>query len=557
MKTAEAIAWFKRTFGERVAAATKGMPFGVDLITAIAQQETGYIWAGLVQRGLAEAEVLRLCVGDTLDADRGRSCFPKNKAELLGATRGSEMFALARQTLLDMARYVNGYQSATINPNKFCHGYGIFQYDIQFFLENPDFFLQQSWGDFEACLTQLLDELKAAMARQGWRNRASLTDDEQVYLAIAYNKGKADCTAGFRQGHESDGKYYGENINEFLQIARGVTLSEAAPAVAVAPKLELRPGAVFEVVAVKGPLRLRSEPCVSSPINANVIARLPIGHLVQRLTTPAQGEFVEVETECDGKILRGFASAKYLREVKRARPVKGKGKRPGKGKKPPLVATEMDLEQMIRAVQAKLGIEVDGRSGPETWKAIYRRIFKKKPVVMAPTPAATNAPDVPAAMQPVCCAPVDSRSEGVIATLQPQVQPYARELVRKAASVGITIKVISGLRTYAEQNALYAQGRDKTGCIVTKARGGYSNHNFGIAFDIGVFEGAKYLDESPKYKVVGALGEELGLEWGGNWKTIQDEPHFQLRPTWAVNSAERDMLAELRTRAGAGRAFYA
>ncbi|MGI8437890.1 MAG: M15 family metallopeptidase [Chthoniobacterales bacterium] len=70
-------------------------------------------------------------------------------------------------------------------------------------------------------------------------------------------------------------------------------------------------------------------------------------------------------------------------------------------------------------------------------------------------------------------------------------------------------------------------------------------------------EGAKYLDESPKYKVVGALGEELGLEWGGNWKTIQDEPHFQLRPTWAANSAERDMLAELRTRAGAGRAFYA
>ncbi|MGI8437892.1 MAG: hypothetical protein ACR2NX_13490 [Chthoniobacterales bacterium] len=149
------------------------MPFDADLITAIAQQETGYIWAGLVQRGLAENEVLRLCVGDTLDADNGRSCFPKNKAELLGARRGSEMFALARQTLLDMARYVNGYQSATINPNKCCHGYGIFQYDIQFFLENPDFFLQQSWEDFEACLARLLDELKAAMARQGWRNRAS------------------------------------------------------------------------------------------------------------------------------------------------------------------------------------------------------------------------------------------------------------------------------------------------------------------------------------------------------------------------------------------------
>ncbi|MGI8437891.1 MAG: hypothetical protein ACR2NX_13485 [Chthoniobacterales bacterium] len=227
---------------------------------------------------------------------------------------------------------------------------------------------------------------------------------------------------------------------------------------AEAPKLELRPGTVFEVVAVNGPLRLRSEPCVPAQTDANVLARLPLGHLVQRLTTPAEGEFVEVETECDGKILRGFASAKYLREVKRARPVKGRGKRPGKSRKPILVATEMDLEQVIRAVQTKLGIEVDGRGGPKTWKAIYRRIFKKKPVVMA----ATNASDIPAAMQPVCCAPVDSRSEGVIATLQSQVQSYARELVRKAASGGITIKVISGLRTYAEQNALYAQGREKS-----------------------------------------------------------------------------------------------
>ena len=103
-------------------------------------------------------------------------------------------------------------------------------------------------------------------------------------------------------------------------------------------------------------------------------------------------------------------------------------------------------------------------------------------------------------------------------------------------------------RTYDEQNALYEQGRSKAGRIVTNARGGYSNHNFGIAFDIGVFEGGRYLDESPAYKAVGALGMKLGLEWGGNWKTIQDEPHFQLRPAWAREMSERDMLAELRHR---------
>jgi peptidoglycan LD-endopeptidase CwlK len=151
---------------------------------------------------------------------------------------------------------------------------------------------------------------------------------------------------------------------------------------------------------------------------------------------------------------------------------------------------------------------------------------------------------------------VDDRSEKVIATLLPEVQPYARALVRKAAAARITIKVISGLRTYEKQNDLYAQGRTKPGKIVTNARGGYSNHNFGIAFDIGVFEGSKYLDESPKYKAVGPMGTDLGLEWGGNWKSIQDEPHFQLRPTWAADSSESDMLAELRSRKDSGKAVY-
>ena len=69
---------------------------------------------------------------------------------------------------------------------------------------------------------------------------------------------------------------------------------------------------------------------------------------------------------------------------------------------------------------------------------------------------------------------MDDRSEKMIATLLPQVQPYARALVKKAAQHGITVKVIDGLRTYEEQNELFAQGRTKPGRIVTNARGGIS-----------------------------------------------------------------------------------
>jgi peptidoglycan LD-endopeptidase CwlK len=202
----------------------------------------------------------------------------------------------------------------------------------------------------------------------------------------------------------------------------------------------------------------------------------------------------------------------------------------------------MKIEEIISAVQRKLGVEVDGRPGPETWGAIYERIVGPAPDA---TPLASNI------------ALVDPRSEKVIATLLPQVQPIARALVQKAALGGIKIKIISGFRTYAEQDALYAQGRTAAGDMVTKARAGYSNHNFGIAFDVGVFEGNTYLAESPKYKAVGVIGMDLGLEWGGNWKTLVDQPHFQLRPAWAVAMTEKQMLAELRGRVADDHPVYA
>jgi peptidoglycan L-alanyl-D-glutamate endopeptidase CwlK len=152
---------------------------------------------------------------------------------------------------------------------------------------------------------------------------------------------------------------------------------------------------------------------------------------------------------------------------------------------------------------------------------------------------------------------VSARSERVIATLLPEVQPLARELMAKAAAAGIKIEIISGLRSYQEQDDLFAQGRTKPGRIVSNARGGHSNHNFGIAFDIGVFENGNYLDESPNYAKVGAMGKELGFFWGGDWKSIQDEPHFELRPEWAADLSEQDMLAQLRERRDSGQGVYA
>jgi peptidoglycan L-alanyl-D-glutamate endopeptidase CwlK len=102
-----------------------------------------------------------------------------------------------------------------------------------------------------------------------------------------------------------------------------------------------------------------------------------------------------------------------------------------------------------------------------------------------------------------------------------------------ATAHGVTIEVISGLRSWAQQAALYAQGRTKPGNIVTKARPGSSWHNYGLAIDLGLFAGGKYLDSAAParaakiYKELGALAASMGIEWAGNWKSFPEGPHFQ------------------------------
>ncbi|ARP44611.1 Peptidoglycan L-alanyl-D-glutamate endopeptidase CwlK (plasmid) [Geobacillus thermodenitrificans] len=124
------------------------------------------------------------------------------------------------------------------------------------------------------------------------------------------------------------------------------------------------------------------------------------------------------------------------------------------------------------------------------------------------------------------------RAEKKLSGLHLVVADKERKLIRAAHSEGIYIIITQGLRTIEEQNRLYAQGRTKPGRIVTNARGGYSYHNFGLAFDFcvcnvvnGKLVTSWNLDQ--RWFRVGQLGKSLGLEWGGDWKSFKDYPHFQ------------------------------
>jgi hypothetical protein len=219
----EDVTWFKEQFGARIQAGVGGTPFSADMLTAIATQETRYIW-GRVYKTLPVEEVLQLCASDIIDAP-GRDAFPKNKAELLRAPRGDEMFAIAREALKALAVHLPEFRryARDSSPNKFCRGYGIFQYDLQFYEENPDFFLQKRWGDFDECLRLFVHELEDALQRAYGTGKSTLTDEEMVYVAIAYNRGSVNFSRKFKQGYKDDaGKYYGEYLWEYLQLSKSI-----------------------------------------------------------------------------------------------------------------------------------------------------------------------------------------------------------------------------------------------------------------------------------------------------------------------------------------------
>jgi peptidoglycan L-alanyl-D-glutamate endopeptidase CwlK len=182
-----------------------------------------------------------------------------------------------------------------------------------------------------------------------------------------------------------------------------------------------------------------------------------------------------------------------------------------------------------KKIQAHLGLEPDGKPGGKTAAAVAAAVLPQDGE--APAPAAQPSPPSPAAR-------FDDRSEKNIAGLTPGAQALCREWLARCLAEQIPVKVISGLRTYAEQAAIYAKGRTEPGPKVTNARPGYSWHNFGVAWDFVVFDAQGQPQwDSPLMTRCGKIAEELGLEWGGSWSGFKDIPHIQLRVRMSLAEA--------------------
>ena len=91
----------------------------------------------------------------------------------------------------------------------------------------------------------------------------------------------------------------------------------------------------------------------------------------------------------------------------------------------------------------------------------------------------------------------------------------------------IKLRVTSANRSYQEQNDLYAKGRTTSGNIVTNARGGESFHNFGLAIDVVEIKDGAAIWNNTRWGEISNLAKSIGFEWGGDFNSFVDKPHFQ------------------------------
>ena len=108
----------------------------------------------------------------------------------------------------------------------------------------------------------------------------------------------------------------------------------------------------------------------------------------------------------------------------------------------------------------------------------------------------------------------------------------------KLLGKGVRLRFASVYRSNEEQDKIYKMIPKRT-----NAKGGQSIHNYGLAFDIvllydkdgnGTFETASWnkVKDGDKNGVADWMQvvnyfKSRGWEWGGDWKSFKDAPHFQ------------------------------
>lgn len=148
------------------------------------------------------------------------------------------------------------------------------------------------------------------------------------------------------------------------------------------------------------------------------------------------------------------------------------------------------------------------------------------------------------------------RNDRRIAQLRPELRGLAKAHVERCWRHGLAVVLMPPVRTDADQAKLYAKGRvfvrglwhveDPTQVVTDALTSDSTPHGerWRAAYDIAFLVEGELVAPKPgpdndswdgPWELAGALGEEVGLEWGGRWRTATfpdgDRPHFQI-PNW-------------------------
>lgn len=112
-----------------------------------------------------------------------------------------------------------------------------------------------------------------------------------------------------------------------------------------------------------------------------------------------------------------------------------------------------------------------------------------------------------------------------LSDLAPDVRGVVEAFLAEAAMRGFDLSVVSTLRSCADQGT---SGGPVTvgGMVIKRASGCRSWHVWGRAVDVQI-KGEPVSMSSSRYRELGALGKQMGLEWGGDFVSNPDPIHFQ------------------------------
>jgi len=179
-------------------------------------------------------------------------------------------------------------------------------------------------------------------------------------------------------------------------------------------------------------------------------------------------------------------------------------------------------KNVIENIQKTNGLTVDGIAGPQTFSVIDK-IYQPEKSNFGHTASSV----LKKGQEKRIVKSGYSRSK--LAYVYQPLAERVKMILKYASHDGLKLKVTQGVRTFREQNNLYAIGRtrQKHRRRVTNARGGLSTHNYKFAVDFAVVRNGKITWDEKYYYKIGVYAQKAGLSWGGNWRFV-DLPHVQI-----------------------------